>query len=166
MGHPCCAVHDCQQPLVNVPSLLLDSPSALSAQCAVTHCDQPVRPGGRTCHKTEHKELEAAYFTRGTALFQLQKRLKNVGLIIPPDSASDPPDNDTAPHDTDGDLGTESATCAEKPGTGNRQLKAYFRKRRTHNEQLMMRPCGVVLSRATFFGSEAISAVNVRRLRS
>ncbi|KAJ7627805.1 hypothetical protein DFH06DRAFT_1272919 [Mycena polygramma] len=30
----------------------------------------------------------------------------------------------------------------------------------THNEQLIMRTCGVILSRATLFGSEAVSAVN------
>ena len=97
MGHPCCAVHGCQQPLVNVHHRFCSFHQSLSAQCVVTQCDQPVRPGGHTCHKTEHQELEAAYFTRGTALFQLQKRLKNADLIIPPDPASDPPDNDTAP---------------------------------------------------------------------
>ncbi|KAI0351937.1 hypothetical protein OH77DRAFT_1461005 [Trametes cingulata] len=41
-----------------------------------------------------------------------------------------------------------------KPG-----IRARFGQRRTHNEQLIQRPCGVILSRATLFGSEAVSGV-------
>ncbi|KIJ12502.1 hypothetical protein PAXINDRAFT_82820, partial [Paxillus involutus ATCC 200175] len=35
-----------------------------------------------------------------------------------------------------------------------------FGQWQTHNEQLIMWPCGVILARATFFGSEVVSAVN------
>jgi len=52
--------------------------------------------------------------------------------------------------------------CDGKSEQGNKKLRAYFGRRRTHNEQIIMRPCGVIVSRATFYGSEAISAVNVR----
>jgi hypothetical protein len=155
MGHPCCAVHDCHQPLITGRHRFCSLHQSLSKKCAVNDCEDAVHPGSHTCPNPEHQALEAAYFTQGTALFQLQKRLKNAGLVIPPDSAS--PDDIATLHGAD-----EDEECVEKPGTGNRQLKAYFSKRRTHNEQLMMRPCGVVLSHATFFGSEAISAVNVR----
>lgn len=55
-----------------------------------------------------------------------------------------------------------SGACDGKSAAGNRTVKAYFGRRRTHNEQLIVRTCGVVLSRATMYGSEAISGVHVR----
>ncbi|KAG6913956.1 hypothetical protein DXG01_003298 [Tephrocybe rancida] len=48
--------------------------------------------------------------------------------------------------------------CNGKPPTGNR-LRAVLRMGRTHNEQLIMWACGVITSRATFFGSEGIASV-------
>lgn len=55
----------------------------------------------------------------------------------------------------------EDPLCEKKAETGNRTLKANFGKRRTHNEQFIIRPCGVILSRTTLFGSEALTAVKV-----
>lgn len=52
----------------------------------------------------------------------------------------------------------ESTPCPSKSTTGNRpQLKAQFGRRRTHNEQTLVRPCGVIFARATMFGAEAVS---------
>ncbi|KAI0321281.1 hypothetical protein OF83DRAFT_1168620 [Amylostereum chailletii] len=51
----------------------------------------------------------------------------------------------------------EVAECATKPDSGNSRPRARFGRRRTHNEQLVVAPCGVMLARATFFGSEAIN---------
>jgi hypothetical protein len=42
-----------------------------------------------------------------------------------------------------------------------RKLRAQFGRKRTHNEQIMVAPCGMILSRATFFGAEAVSTVIV-----
>ena len=47
--------------------------------------------------------------------------------------------------------------CPSKSGTGNRKIKAQFGRRRTHNEQTLVRPCGIIFARATFFGAEAVS---------
>jgi hypothetical protein len=109
--------------------------------------------------------LEKAYFKRGDALFQLRSRLKKAGVAVPSDSVPLGMDGDDEEvmmaSTTDSEGLIEVFDCDGKPDTGNRQLRAYFGRRRTHNEQLIMRPCGVILSRATFFGSEAVSAVNV-----
>ena len=42
-------------------------------------------------------------------------------------------------------------------------LKGRFSRRWTHNEQLFVRCCGIIISRATFYGSEGVSGVKVRR---
>ncbi|KAJ6479711.1 hypothetical protein C8R45DRAFT_1101158 [Mycena sanguinolenta] len=49
--------------------------------------------------------------------------------------------------------------CDGKPETGNRTVRARFGRRRTHNEELCVASCGVILGRATFYGSEAPNGV-------
>ncbi|KAJ7509683.1 hypothetical protein B0H11DRAFT_1702569, partial [Mycena galericulata] len=39
------------------------------------------------------------------------------------------------------------------------KIRGRLSRRWTHNEQLMVRCCGIIISRATFFGSEAVSSV-------
>lgn len=47
--------------------------------------------------------------------------------------------------------------CPSKSDTGNKKIKAQFGRRRTHNEQTLVRPCGIIFARATMFGAEAVS---------
>ncbi|KAJ6498189.1 hypothetical protein DFH09DRAFT_945566 [Mycena vulgaris] len=47
--------------------------------------------------------------------------------------------------------------CDSKSEHGNTKIKATFHRRRTHNEQTLVRPCWVIVARATFFGAEAVS---------
>jgi hypothetical protein len=140
----------------------------LTLKCAVIECEAVVAVGHRTCNNPDHRALETAYFSRGKALFQLRSRLRKVGVAVQEDSV---PPGTLPREDEDDEVIIESGRngpvvvpldCEGKPEAGNRTLRAYFGARRTHNEQLIMRSCGVILSRATFFGSEAISAVNVR----
>jgi hypothetical protein len=49
--------------------------------------------------------------------------------------------------------------------TGNKKkLSAQFGRKRTHNEQVIVAPCGVILARETFFGAEAIATCAVSRI--
>lgn len=50
--------------------------------------------------------------------------------------------------------------------TAGKKLPGSFSRKWTHNEQLMVRLCGIVIGRATFYTSEAISAVRVRAIVS
>ncbi|KDR68401.1 hypothetical protein GALMADRAFT_231368 [Galerina marginata CBS 339.88] len=63
------------------------------------------------------------------------------------------------------DLVDDADTCDGKPEAGNRTIKARFGRRRTHNEQLCVGSCGVILGRATFFGSEAPNGVRTFWMR-
>lgn len=47
------------------------------------------------------------------------------------------------------------------PTQGSKRIRAQFGRKRTHNEQLIVCPCGVIVARTTFYGAEAISAVIV-----
>lgn len=163
IGFTTCKVHDCKEKLASQNARFCPQHQYLKDKCAVTDCASPHALGFRTCDDTEHRALETAYFKRGKAIFQLRARLKKAGVAVPVDSVAleDGHADDDEVIIESGPTGPVELDCDSKPAGGNRRLRAYFGKRRTHNEQLIMRPCGVIVSRATFYGSEAVSAVNV-----
>jgi hypothetical protein len=80
----------------------------------------------------------------------------SVRIFVAPNEGSVSVDDTTA----------DAAPCDSKSATGNRRVKAQFGRRRTHNEQLLVRPCGIIFAWATFFGAEAVSNVLVSSLAS
>ncbi|KIJ56085.1 hypothetical protein M422DRAFT_239292 [Sphaerobolus stellatus SS14] len=60
-------------------------------------------------------------------------------------------------------LHQEVDICAGKPSTGNSKVKARSGRHRTHNEQLCVATCGVILGWAMFFGSEALNGVKCKQ---
>ncbi|THH18979.1 hypothetical protein EUX98_g8864 [Antrodiella citrinella] len=55
---------------------------------------------------------------------------------------------------------TSKKTTSEKPPTeGGRRMKAQFGRKRTHNEQVIVAPCGMIIARVTFFGAEGLNSV-------
>jgi len=73
-------------------------------------------------------------------------------------------DSDAAPVPVfdDEEVVIDSAgVCDEKPEQGNKSLRARFGRKWTHNEELCVASCGVILGRATFYGSEAPNGVRV-----
>jgi hypothetical protein len=58
----------------------------------------------------------------------------------------------------------DDASCPSKPDTGIRKTKAIFGRRQTHNEQLIVYPCGVIAACETFYGSETVPQLVVRQI--
>jgi hypothetical protein len=50
------------------------------------------------------------------------------------------------------------------PQARQHKLRAQFGRKRTHNEQIIVAPCGIILARETFYGAEAVSTVVVRNI--
>jgi hypothetical protein len=144
--------------------------------------------GIKSCHNLEHQKMEQLQSEKGKAAFTLKERLQR-HCVAHPNAAITAPaqENDEAPVDdleetdtwfennggevrvfTDpnpgsvGVLDDKSAECeATKSELGNRKIRAQFGRRRTHNEQTLVRPCGIICARATFYGAEAVSNVLV-----
>ena len=69
-----------------------------------------------------------------------------------------------------------NVTAAEGPASENttpaptvtampkKRVRARFGRKRTHNEQILVAPCGMILARETFYGAEAIGTCAVRVL--
>lgn len=70
------------------------------------------------------------------------------------EDSGDGPTDELIEVDADGE-------CPSKPEEGNVKPRARFGRCRTHNEQLVVATCGVIIGRATMFGSEGIDGVCV-----
>ncbi|KAJ7486073.1 hypothetical protein B0H11DRAFT_1721890, partial [Mycena galericulata] len=53
-----------------------------------------------------------------------------------------------------------NAGLSQIPKAADTRIKGRLYRNWTHNEQLFVRCCGIIISRATFFGSEGVSGVN------
>lgn len=97
------------------------------------------------------------------AMFQLRSRLAKLRV------KTTLPEPETLLDSDDGEEGEPEPT--PPPPSPAVPLKSKLPKvklsrRWTHNEQLFVRCCGIIVARATFFGSEAISGVKVSFLHS
>ena len=69
--------------------------------------------------------------------------------------------NPSATSELDPSIALIMHPCPLHPATGDHKLKATFGHHQTHNEQVIVHPCGIICSRATFYGAEAVSNVLV-----
>ena len=140
--------------------------------CAIIGCSQPVASdlGRKTCSLLEHEKVEKIYNDCGQARFQLKEHQRRAQVAHPRDSLpvevmdiselvedGDVEDNFEVNHHGQ-PIPTESAPTGI---SGKRILRAQFGRRRTHNEQLFVSPCGLIMARETFYHAEAIYSVIV-----
>lgn len=97
-------------------------------------------------------------------MFQLKDRLTNLKISQPVDSipsSVNVEEGISEFDDVDSSLVDANGICNGKPEQGNQMVKARLGRKRTHNEELCVASCGVILGRATFYGSEAPNGVRV-----
>lgn len=164
--HNVCHVVGCEEPVV-VKETVVDG--------------KAVRKRGKACMLPMHQAMEKKKFAKGKAAFILKDRFKIVQgshpteVISAGEEQQEPGvEEDIEVYYADGDevtLHSEknpgtvgvvdevSEPCPSKAPAGNnlKPLKALFNRRRTHNEQTLVRPCGVIYARATMYGAEAVS---------
>lgn len=177
IGNRCCQMAHCTIELDNNRHRFCHDHSHLNGICSIVGCDEPVVSGNKSCAIPEHAEMERLHYERGRAAFTLRDRLQKHRLAHPKDQNTAIDDDGEEWFETDtggrvqvhrdvnpGSIGVDdSVPCeAAKSDTGNRKFKALFGASRTHNEQILVRPCGVIVSRATFYHAEAVSNVLVR----
>jgi hypothetical protein len=111
-----------------------------------------------------HQEVENAYNEQGTARFQLQKQLQRAFVSHPDSSEPNAESQDPTEPNIDELIEVEKDTPKGK-------LKAEFGRRRTHNEQVIVYPCGMILLRCQqgsgyllgFGGSGVVRPIPVSR---
>ncbi|KAJ7105049.1 hypothetical protein C8R43DRAFT_906802 [Mycena crocata] len=141
--HLCCSVHDCREPLPSQQSHFCNTHQDRIKVCCVYGCNSLAEPGFRTCALRDHRDFQAQTEMQNTAMFQLHSRLRAAGISQTPAETPAPP----------------SAAAPPEAGASEPKVKGRMSRSWTHNEQLFVRCCGVILSRATFFGAEGITGV-------
>lgn len=123
--------------------------------CCVQGCNAPAQPGHLTCSTQAHRTWEENRDERSTSMFQLRRRLQRFGISEIPAAGSSSQEEPPTHYARD-------PPTTDPPSTSN--VKGSMSRRWTHNEQLFVRCCGIILSRATFYGSEGVSGVKVHFL--
>lgn len=151
IGRPCCGVLHCTGRLESNCNRFCTGHQYVDHLCSIVGCNMAVVPGRKTCVDPEHQKLEDQRQRRNKALFQMKNIQRR--KIAPRHGAETPY---PCPEDLENQL-----DCPDKPDVGIKKAKAQFGRRQTHNEQLAVSPCGIVLGRRTFYGSETTPQVAV-----
>ena len=167
IGHPRCHAYHCIQRLESPRDRHCLNHRNLDSQCAVVGCTRPISDGKRTCNTPSHRNHENHRRQQGQALFELKRRLaaRSVASHIrslpseQPGSMNDGLDDPDIQNLLD-DPAVPSNVQAKSKDT-EKKMKSTLTRKWTHNEQLLVRPCGVIVARATFFEAEAPSNCRV-----
>jgi len=131
------------------------------------------------CDDPEHQEIERVRTQKGQARFVLKERLLRQRVSHPEDAiATDVGLDELADVDDEVEEFTVQDTGRVIPdklnAEGNvvpdnsehtgakppKKVRAQFGRKRSHNEQIFVAPCGDIIARETFFGAEAVSMLS------
>jgi hypothetical protein len=108
------------------------------------------------CSDPQHQEVEQMHRARGQAQFQLWEHLQRARVAHPNDAVAE----EKNPSDVDAE--TEEFDVDDPPESGQKQrIQAQFGRKRTHNEQIIVAPCGIIITWETFYGAEGVGSVIV-----
>jgi hypothetical protein len=177
IGHPCCVIHDCKVPLESQRHRYCPQHQDWEQKCAVEGCIAKAKPGSKACRSRICSAAEAKYqgIGGGNAMFQLKNRLSHQRERLTGKSTPAPflasyatpigPDSGDGEDQIgiDGEVEVEVDTpnhCKGKT-SGKSKVKARFGRRRTHNDELCVNCCGIIVGRTTCYGSEGVNGVRV-----
>ena len=175
IGHPCCGIPNCKVPIKTNRDRFCPAHASQNGICAINSCTNSVVSGSKVCHLVEHQETEKMHNDQGQSRFQLRERLKRARIACPnnsallsadlddglDDSPADDPVNDNGEVEFDLTQDGHPIPTPVNVQTTSRKLRAQFGRKCTHNEQLFVAPCGIIIARETFYHSEAPSNVIV-----
>lgn len=181
MGHIRCQSPHCTTYLDNNRHRFCAAHRVLDGICSIVGCDRSIVPGKKSCDDPQHTQMEKLHYERGKAAFTLRDRLQRHRVNHPTGDDEEINEEDIEWYELDehgrvrvqhrtnpGSVGEQDQPeCeASKSDSGNRKYKALFGRCRTHNEQILVWPCGVIFARATFYHAEAVSNVLVHAFSS
>ncbi|KAI0689281.1 hypothetical protein C8T65DRAFT_588799, partial [Cerioporus squamosus] len=135
VGHPRCNVRHCLGRLKSPHDRFCETHAHMANECAITGCTRPCSDGMRTCSTERHRAFEMRQRERGQAIFRLRRRIEGRDAATPPFMDAQP-----------------ATTASKEEALSWNGIRAW-----THNEQLIVRCCGVIISRATFYTAESPS---------
>lgn len=161
IGCCCCGIHNCHIPLSSNHNRFCPEHKGRNFVCAIVGCEQPVVEGKLACAEDKHQAVERVHREHGQAQFQLKERLQRAHVAHP--TNSDVVDSAMVDED-DGEeeefiVEGGSAQPVEASQVKDGKVHAQFGRKRTHNEQIIVAPCGMIITHETFYGAEAVTSV-------
>ena len=166
IGHPCCAIHNCHVPLSNNRHRYCDNHIDNQNIYGIVGCSEKVAPNKRTCLIAEHQTIEKVHsertipatrtpqtgtrcsskrFNRWICQWRLWtcrcRQWRGVWARFFHSQASH--------------------TSSDPTVKRKNRRRVQFGRKRTHNEQVIVTPCGMIIACETFFGAEAVSSMVV-----
>ena len=165
IGHPRCNVYHCTEPLRSPRDRYCPIHCALDSVCAISGCEEPCTDGKRTCSDPTHRGVEEERRKKGRTLFELKRRLEahHMASSIRALSSEDADTSEFEESDID-EPAITSNVAGKEAKARQPKIKTTLTRRWTHNEQLLVRPCGVIVSRCTFFEAESLPNERVSHL--
>ncbi|KAF8577183.1 hypothetical protein K439DRAFT_1649144 [Ramaria rubella] len=185
LSHPCCAgTLECKNVLPNNHTVYCIEHQYQVDQCVVMTCSNRVTSGCKTCADPEHCACEDYYKLMGKAMFQLRSWLEHNKLGQTHTSGAGLDDKELlvsgmgevecvspeAPLDHAESVivstvaGNTPILCPSKPATGSQMVHVWFGWKHTHNKELCVGSCGMILGQATFYGSEGPNGIRTSSL--
>ncbi|KAF8869217.1 hypothetical protein CPB84DRAFT_1694640, partial [Gymnopilus junonius] len=155
IGHPCCGVRHCTESLENVKRDQFCPGHKYRLEiCAVEGCEEKVVPDFLTCALASHRELEEKRKLHNSTNFQLQSQVQRSTVSNPPDEEvmqslredGEALDDGIEEKVLPSTAPQEPMACPQKLETGNQCIRACFGHSQTHNEQLLVHPCGMIVA--------------------
>ena len=160
VGHPRCHAYRCTERLQSPRDRHCNTHRGLDFECAINGCSLPTSDGKRTCDTPAHRQFEQERREKGQAFFNLKRRIESrmAASQIRSQSSQDPTDDLLDDPDINEVLDDPASTSNVRAKLGSKQpkIKSSISRRWTHNEQILVRPCGIVIARATFFEAESL----------
>jgi hypothetical protein len=150
-GHTCCSIHDCTIPLSDQQDRFCSTHKDRQFICCIQGCHKQIEAGNRTCNEPSHRDYERSQQQNGRAIHLLRDRLRRAGVESIPLAGGI-----RECTGVQGPTPLDVADSSRPEGPRGRMSRRW-----THNEQLFVFCCGIIVSRATFFGSEGVSGVKV-----
>lgn len=157
-------MNKCQIRLASTKDKFCPDHQHLTSQCLIKGCERPTESGYITCSDLLHRAKEQERNEQGrSAYYDLSRRLNkdNAPRTHIPQRKHNA--DSSATHLADLPR-LETAEPAQQAASTTKEKRLTLQTSRnwTHNEQLFVLSCGVIVARSTFFFSEGVASVKVK----
>ncbi|KAH9823869.1 hypothetical protein DFH28DRAFT_1161758 [Melampsora americana] len=154
----------CTKRLVNINDrFCADHFRSLGRRCRAQPCCEESLPNSHTCANPDHIKAWDAFSNRTKGNFSLTAILNRPGSNLPSDPTVHLDSNTAQFNDLESvqqsDESNRAHESARDGGESQACGKYVLTRSRTHNDQLIVTCCGIILARKTFYNAESVSAV-------
>lgn len=154
----------CLNPLPKVTArFCAEHEVSLKGWCFAQPCIALAEPGSKTCQQESHRQAWASFQANKKKNFSLKSMLNRPGSNLPSDPSVHLHPDTAELVDFDAihqaDEADRAHEAARDGGEAKPKDSSSLTRSRTHNDQVAVGACGIVLCRRTFYNAEAPSAV-------